>query len=504
MIKQFFSKRLTTALLILWVSSLYAQSSAPAPYGPVPSKNQLRWHRMGMYCMISFGLNSFTDKEWGYGDVDPKLFNPTNFDAGQIVSAARSAGFRGVVLVCKHHDGFCLWPTKTTDYNISKSPWKNGKGDMVKEFADACHKYGLQFGIYCSPWDRHSQYYGSYKYVEIYREQLRELYARYGPAFITWFDGANGGDGYYGGAREKRVIDRGTYYGWDTTWAIVHKLLPGAVIFSDVGPDIRWVGNEAGHAATTSWAGFTPEPVEGKTTIGPGEIKYDNSPGGTMNGKYWMPAECDVPIRPGWFFHADQNNKVKSPQQLFDIYLKSVGRGADLDLGLAPDKEGRLYKNDVESLRGFGNILRKTFAANLAKGAKLTASNIRGKNRKLFGPQHALDNSRYSYWATDDTVTTPSLEFDLSNQETFNLIKIRENIGLGQRVEAFAVDAWKNNRWEEITAATSIGNLRLLLLPQPVTTDKVRLRITKSAVCPAISDFGLFATPAAALFYENN
>jgi alpha-L-fucosidase len=445
--------------------------------------------------MVSFGLNTFTDQEWGYGDVNPALFNPTDFNASQIVNAAKSAGFNGLILVCKHHDGFCLWPTKTTDYNISKSPWKNGKGDMVKAFELACHKAGIAFGIYCSPWDRHSAYYGKPEYLKIYRQQLRELYTRYGPAFIAWFDGANGGDGYYGGAREKRIIDRTRYYGWDSTWAMVRRLQPGAVIFSDIGPDARWVGNEEGEAAETSWATFTPEPLAGKTKVGVGEINYSNSPTGTWKGKYWMPAECDVPLRPGWFYHASQDDQVKTPEQLFDLYLKSVGRGADLDLGLAPDKQGLLKSNDVKSLAGFGKLLKETFAINLAKGAKLQASNIRGSDDRQYGPKNVLDQNIYSYWATDDSIKTPQLTLNLKGDKRFNIISIREDIKLGQRVASFAVDAWIDNSWRQVAQATSVGNLRLIRLPHYIITSKVRLRITESPVCPAISDFGLYATP---------
>lgn len=490
--------RIGALMVIMTLSSLcslYAQNTPPAPYGPLPSENQLRWQQTGMYCIIHFGLNTFTNKEWGYGNVSPDKFNPTHFDPDQIVKAAKDGGFKGIIFVAKHHDGFCLWPTKATDYNISKSSWMGGKGDVVKAFEDAAHKYDMKFGLYCSPWDRNSKYYGTYKYIQIYRQQLRELWTHYGNLFEVWFDGANGGDGYYGGANVTRTIDRATYYGWDTTWAMLRKLQPGAVIFSDVGPDLRWVGNEQGQAAETSWETFTPVPVAGQTAYGPGYVDYAHSPTGTRSGKYWIPAECDVPLRPGWFYHEDQNDKVKTPEQLFNIYLHSVGRGAAMNLGLAPDMEGRLYKNDVEALKGFGDILRKTFAKNLAEGASLHASNVRGNDFRQYGPRHLLDDDRYSYWATDDSVIAPQLVLDLKGEKKFNIISISENIKLGQRVGAFAVDAWENNQWKQIAEATSIGNLRLIRLPDYVTTNKVRLRILKSPVCPAISGFGLYSEP---------
>lgn len=471
---------------------LCAQNTPPVPYGPLPTINQLHWQQTGMFCIIHFGVNTFTNEESGYGNVNPKEFNPSRFNADQIVKAAKSGGFKGIIIVAKHHEGFCLWPTKTTDYNITKSPWKKGKGDVVKSFEIAAHKYGMQFGIYCAPWDSHSKYYGSYKYIQIYRQQLTELWTNYGKLFEVWFDGANGGAAYYGGAKTTRIIDRGTYYGWDTTWALLRKLQPGAIIFSDVGPDVRWVGNEEGHAAETSWQTFTPTPLPGNTTYAPGYLDYTHSPNGTRDGKYWMPAECDVPLRPGWYFHEDQNDKIKTPEQLFNIYLTSVGRGACMDLGLSPDKEGRLYKTDVEVLKRFGKVLKKTFAKNLAEGAKLQASNIRGNNTKLFGPQNVLDKNPYTYWATDNSITSPELILNLKGKETFNIVSIRENIKLGQRVGVFAVDAWINNQWQQIAEATSIGNLRLIRIPKDITTNKVRLRIIKSPVCPVISGFGLY------------
>lgn len=462
----------------------------PTPYGVLPTERHLRWHEMEMYALIHFGLNTYQDKEWGYGDADPQLFNPVEFDAEQIVKAAKAGGLRGLILVAKHHDGFCLWPTKTTDYSITKSPFRNGKGDMVREFEQACRKHGLKFGLYNSPWDRNAKDYGKPEYIDLYRAQWRELYTSYGELFASWHDGANGGDGYYGGAKETRKIDRTTYYGWDVFWRdFTRKLQPNAVIFSDIGLDIRWVGNEKGFANETHWATFTPTGPKGEPNPGPGFANDHESPTGHRNGKYWIPAECDVPLRPGWFYHANQDDKVKTLAQLQDIYFKSVGRGADLDLGLAPDQRGLLHENDVKALQAFGDWQRKTFATNLAAGASMQASNVRGKQ---FAPKNLLDNDRYSYWATSDNVTTPEVVFDLKQAKSFNMIRLRENIKLGQRVEAFAIDAWQDGAWKEVATATSIGANRLLRLPANVTTTKVRLRITKAPVCVALSDFGLF------------
>lgn len=465
--------------------------SAPTPYGVLPTPAQLNWHQMEMYCIIHFGVDTYTNKEWGYGDEDPKLVNPAKFNAAQIVGAAKAGGFKGVVIVAKHHDGLCLWPTQTTEHNISKSNWRNGKGDMVKEYQLACQKLGMQLGLYCSPWDRNNAYYGQAKYVDIYRSQLKELYTGYGKLFVSWHDGANGGDGYYGGTREVRKIDRATYYGWPQTWAITRRLQPGAVLFGDVGPDVRWVGNEEGHAGETCWATYTPQAPEPSKEPSNGYTKYELGVQGTRNGKYWMPAECDVSLRPGWFYHASQNSQVKSPYELLDLYYKSVGRGANLDLGLSPNPDGLLNTEDVQSLQEFGRLLKQTFAVNLAKGAKITASNIRAKSTQ-FGAQNLVDNDRYSYWATDNQIKTPEVTFALPKNQTFNVIRLRENIKLGQRIESFAVDAWYSGAWVQVAAATSIGANRLIRLPQNITTNKVRLRITGSPVCIALSDFGLY------------
>jgi alpha-L-fucosidase len=489
-------KQLLTLSFYALTTIFAVAQTAPKPYGATPSKAQLNWHEMEMYCIIHFGVDTYTDKEWGYGDEDPKLINPVKFNAKQIVGAAKAGGFKGVIIVAKHHDGLCLWPTQTTEHNISKSTWKNGHGDMVREYQIACKKLGMQMGIYCSPWDRNSAYYGQSDYIKIYRNQLKELYSRYGKLFISWHDGANGGDGYYGGTREIRKIDRTNYYGWDSTWAITLKMQPSANIFGDVGPDVRWVGNEEGVAGETSWATYDPQaPDVGKQPAN-GYSKYEMATEGTLNGKHWMPAECDVSLRPGWFYHASQNSRVKTPYELLDLYYKSVGRGANLDLGLSPNPQGLLDPEDVASLKEFGRIIKQTFAKNLALGATLIATNIRANNTKRWRPEQLLDNNRYTYWATDDQINKPQLTLNLVGQKTFNVIRLRENIKLGQRIRAFTVEAYMNGNWKELVSATSIGANRLIRLPQNVTTNKVRLSITQSPVCIALSDFGLYKEPS--------
>jgi alpha-L-fucosidase len=362
--------RIVTYLLFFLPGLVFGQPE-PRPYGALPTAAQLKWQELEMYCLVHFGVGTYKDKEWSYGDEDPAIVNPVNFDAEKIVRAVKDGGFKGIIVVAKHHDGFCLWPTKTTTHNISKSPWKNGKGDIIKEYQLACKKLGMQFGIYCSPWDRNHPLYGTPDYVKVYREQLRELYSNYGPLFISWHDGANGGDGFYGGAREVRRIDRTSYYGWDSTFQITRALQPGAVIFGDIGPDVRWVGNEEGFAGETCWATYTPLAPDNKGEPANGYSQYWLATEGTPNGRFWMPAECDVPLRPGWFYHSHEDEKVKQAYTLLDLYYKSVGRGADLDLGIAPARDGLLHANDVQAMKDFGKLLQSIFSVNLAKNASL-------------------------------------------------------------------------------------------------------------------------------------
>ena len=456
----------------------------PAPYGPVPSERQLRWHELEFYGFIHFTVNTFTDKEWGYGDEDPAVFNPTNFDADQIVQTAADAGMKALILTCKHHDGFCLWPSKYTERCVKNSPWKNGQGDVVKEISDACRRHGLKFGIYLSPWDRSRPDYGTPEYITYFRNQLRELLTNYGPIFEVWFDGANGGDGYYGGAKEKRMIDRKTYYDWPNTWKLVRELQPETCIWSDGGPDVRWVGNEAGVAGKTCWDTLN------RADFAPGLADMERLNSGDRPGSDWVPAECDVSIRPGWFYHTNEDSKVRSPKNLFDLYLKSAGRGAALILNLPPDRRGQIHETDVRALQGFRHLLDETFDHDLARDAKLTANNTRG-NDPHFAPEKVLDNRRDTYWATDDAVTNAELVLEFRQPVTFNIVRLREFLPLGQRVEEFALDQWKDGKWVEFANGTSVGNCRLVRT-QPVTTGKVRLRIVKSPVSPAIAEVGIF------------
>jgi alpha-L-fucosidase len=482
----------TTAIKAL--SDTRGNATTPKPYGSVPSKRQLHWGEMEFYNFLHFTINTFTDKEWGYGDENPALFNASAFDADAIVSTLKDAGSKGVILTCKHHDGFCLWPTKTTERSVKNSPFRRGKGDVVKEVSDAAQRHGLRFGVYVSPWDRSQPAYGQPEYIQIYRQQIRELLTGYGPIFEIWHDGANGGDGFYGGAREKRVIDKLHYYDWDNTWKLERELQPGAVLFSDVGPDIRWVGNEKGIAGDPCWATYTPVAPDGGPAS-PGNVKESEGTSGTRNGQFWMPAECDVSIRPGWFWHEAENSRVKTSRELLTLYYNSVGRGASFLLNVPPDRRGLIDDRDSESLRGFGKLMRQIFSQNLAKQARsVVASNVR-ENDAEYAAKAVLDDSSESYWATDDGITTADVVFTFPQPTEFNVARIRENVQLGQRIARFAVDAWVDGDWRLFAAGTSIGQCRILRSPTKIRTARVRLRITESPVCPAISEFGLFLEP---------
>lgn len=474
--------------ILFFALALHAQNKKilpPAPVYPLPSAAQLQWHEMEMNAFVHFTVNTFTDKEWGYGDESEKVFNPTSLNANQWAKTLKDAGFREMILTCKHHDGFCLWPSKYTAHSIKNSPYENGKGDVVKEASDAARKYGLKFGVYLSPWDRNRADYGRPSYITYYRNQLKELFTNYGPIFEMWFDGANGGDGYYGGARETRKINGATYYDWPHTLQLIRSMQPNVIFFSDAGPGVRWVGNESGVAGKTNWNTITIDTLyAGK----PGTEKLLNT--GSADGKEWVPAEVDVSIRPGWFYHAKEDSLVKTPEQLFQIYLTSVGRGSTLLLNVPPDKRGLFHETDVKALQGFRGLLDKEFAIDLARNAKTTASSFRGNN-KMFSPANITDGNKNTYWATDDELTTGSFEIDLPKTATVKYILLQEYIRLGQRVKSFTVEARKNNAWQKIAEGTTIGYKRILRI-DPLTTNKIRVTITDSKACPVICNAEIF------------
>lgn len=479
------------AAVVICVGSA-AAPAPPAPVGPVPTERQLAWHALEFYGFVHFTVNTFTDKEWGEGDESPALFNPTALDVRQWARVAREAGMSGLILTAKHHDGFCLWPSAFTEHSIKRSPYKNGEGNIVAELASACAAEGLKFGVYLSPWDRNHAEYGRPAYIEYFRNQLRELLTQNGPVFEVWFDGPNGGTGYYGGARENRKIDPVTYYDWTNTWALVRELQPGAVIFSDAGPDIRWVGNERGYAGDPCWATYTPHARDGKGAAAPGFTKYEEAQNGHVDGAYWMPAEVDVSIRPGWFYHAKEDAKVKTPDELFAIYLESVGRGASLLLNIPPDQRGVFHEADVAALRGLREKVDSAFAKNLATGARAEADKVR-ENAAAYAAANVLDDSRTTYWAGDDGVTTGTLTITFSKAEPIGAVVLQEYVELGQRILRFDVEARVGGQWQNVASGTSIGWKRILTF-SPVTADAVRVNLREAKACPVISTVGIYAS----------
>lgn len=476
-----------TLLVVLTACAAASAVEPPAPCGPVPSERHLRWHELEYYGFIHFTVNTFTDKEWGYGDESPQIFNPSELDVRQWADVARQAGMRGLIITAKHHDGFCLWPSRYTEHSVKNSPWKDGQGDILAELAAACRENGLRMGVYLSPWDRNYADYGSPRYLDYYRKQLRELLTNYGEVFEVWFDGANGGDGYYGGARETRRIDNRSYYDWPNTWSLVRELQPMAVMFSDGGPDVRWVGNEAGAGSETNWA-----PLRRNEFL-PGVADTRALAHGHADGTHWVPAEVDVSIRPGWFYHASQDDKVKTVDQLQEIYYRSVGNGCNLLLNIPPDRRGRFHEIDCARLLELRKRLDATFAKDLAKGQPATASNTRGKDSR-FAAAKLTDGDRNTYWAADDAISTAELVVDLGASCELNRVRVQEYIPLGQRIESFAVDARVQGAWQEIAQGTTIGPRRILCTPT-VTADAVRLRITASRACPTLSTLEVYLAP---------
>ena len=424
--------------------SLAAAAPGPRWFGrgrskrPHPSVAQLNWQRDELALFLHFGVNTFTDREWGDGKESPSIFNPTRFDARQWARAAKAAGAKSMILTAKHHDGFCLWPTKTTMHSVASSPWKGGKGDVVREFVEACRSNGLKPGLYCSPWDRNHVAYGdSPRYNDVYAEQLTELLTQYGPITEVWFDGANGE-----GPNGKRQV-----YDWKRNWALVRKLQPTAVMFSDAGPDVRWIGNENGVAGETNWSTIRPESVPFIGADGPDVIKSLQE--GHPDGSVWRPGETDVSIRPGWFYHPAEDTKVKSVEQLIGLYFTSVGRNSKLLLNVPPTRDGLLHDTDVTHLTGLGVALDRMFNDD--------ADHARPKWKKGRGNEAVLT-------------------MKLKKPTSISIIDLREDIEKGQRVSAWTLST--GGAVPTVLArGTTIGN-RLLRKITPVTVSNLQLNLT--------------------------
>lgn len=472
---------------LIGICTSCSRAEPPKPIGPIPSERQLAWHDMQYYAFVHFNMNTFTNMEWGLGGELPEQFNPTELDARQWAKVASEAGMKGIIITAKHHDGFCLWPTKTTEHSVKNSPWKNGEGDLLKDLSEACKEFGLKFGVYLSPWDRNHKDYGKPEYVEDFHEQLRELLTNYGETFEVWFDGANGGSGYYGGANETRKIDNKTYYQWDKVVDIVRELQPNAVIFSDGGPDIRWVGNEEGWANETNWS------IMRRDEIYPGWPRYVELRSGHEDGTHWLPAEVDVSIRPGWYYHPSEDHQVKTLAHLVKIYYESIGRNSNLLLNLPVDDRGLVHEKDVEQLMLLREQIDKDFAEDLAKNTEVSGTDVRG-NSSDFAPENVTDGNAKTYWATNDHITEASLTLSFDKPTKVNRIMLQEYIPLGQRVQEFTVEAEVDGNWKEIAHQTTIGYKRILRF-ENVQASRIRLNIPAAKGSPTISNVSLYHAP---------
>lgn len=453
------------------------------PIQPVPTAKQVAWQKLETYAFIHFGLNTFNDKEWGYGNSDVKTFNPKKLDCEQWARTLVAAGMKGVIITAKHHDGFCLWPTRTTDYCIRNTPYKNGEGDVVGELSQACKKYGLKFGVYLSPWDRHQASYGSPYYLKLYQRQLKELLSNYGELFEVWFDGANGGDGWYGGAEESRTIDRRNYYNFPRIFEIVDSLQPNATIFGDGGPGCRWVGNENGFAGETCWSTIP------SNTVYPGFKDYKRLQFGWEDGDQWTPAECDVSIRPGWFYHEKEDSKVKTVEDLCDLYYKSVGHNATMLLNFPVDKDGLIHPIDSANAVNFHRKIRQELSVNLLKGITPKVDSQQGKH---IG-KNITDGQYDTFWASKKKKDA-NIEFQLGKPKSITRLMLQEYIPLGQRVKAFSIYYRQGKNWVRLDPkeeTTTIGYKRILRFDK-ITTSGIRIVIDDAKGCPCINSVSAF------------
>ena len=450
------------AIFVLLMTVVLAQAQMQS-CGPTPNANQLRWQDMEMYAFIHYSLNTYTDQEWGFGNEDPKLFNPSDLDCKQWARVCKQAGMKGIIFTAKHHCGFCMWPSAYTEYSVKNAPWKDGKGDVVKELEEACREEGLKFAVYLSPWDRNHPEYGRPAYVEYFRNQLRELLTNYGEIFEVWFDGANGGDGWYGGANETRKIDRTTYYEWPETYKMIRELQPKCLIWNDGSDrgDLRWVGTEAGNVGETNWSLLYHD----------GEVPYQMLHYGVEDGDVWCPGETNTSIRPGWFYHDAENEHVKSLSKLMDTYYKSVGRNSTLLLNFPIAPNGRIHPND--SLRGiaFKKMIEDVFV----------------KGNIVFNL---------------DTIDSKHYILNFSAPTAFNRFLAEENIALGQRVKKFSLEAFVDGEWQPLKDAlveegdglTTIGHRRIICFPT-VTATKLRFTIIDSKAEPVIKKLCVYLAP---------
>jgi alpha-L-fucosidase len=465
-------KKLLTAAFVA-AACLLASAQTIKPFGPVPSPRQQQWQQLDFYLFTHFGPNTFTDLEWGKGTEHEEVFNPTQLDCKQWCRIAKAAGAKGIIITAKHHDGFCLWPSKYSKHTVAQSKWRGGKGDVLRELSDACKEYGLKMGIYLSPWDRNHPKYGTAAYNTVFINMMKEVVSRYGPLFEFWWDGANGE-----GPNGKKQV-----YEWHRFETTMHSIAPNTPVFSDIGPDIRWVGNESGFAGTTNWntldtAGFTR---------GAGGPSQDTLNSGNVNGHVWIPAECDVSIRPGWFYHASEDGQVKTPEQLFQLYVKSVGRGANLLLNVPPDRRGLINENDSAALVGFRELREQNFEKNLAAIATITLF----ANNAVQNITNELTDGNTASFANLAPAETSAITIKFNSTQTINCIQLQEPIQFGQRVKSFTISIKKNGSKGYSISGTTIGKKRILTFPS-VEADSFTITVTGAKAAPLISDIAAY------------
>jgi alpha-L-fucosidase len=473
---EFFHGFLLTICLSFIILTSCLSPDPPAPYGAIPTNHQIEWQKLEYYMFIHFGPNTFTNVEWGDGKEDPKVFNPSALDCRQWAATAKAAGMKAIIITAKHHDGFCLWPSRYSTHTVRESAWKEGKGDVLKELSEACKEYGLKFGVYLSPWDQNHPAYGTPEYNQIFSNTLDEVLTNYGHVFEQWFDGANGEV-----PNGKRQV-----YDWDLFNTTVYRNQPHAIIFSDVGPGCRWMGNERGVAGETNWSTMNIEGFGPGWDAPPTKILND----GEENGAAWVPAETDVSIRPGWFYSPATDDKVKSLSRLVDIYYTSVGRNSNLLLNVPPDNRGLIHPNDSIRLMELRKIIDESFAVNLSKNAIFTTNHKRGQSAK-YGAKNLNDEKYDTYWTTDDNQLTASIEINFRKLQTFNRLVLQEYIPLGQRVKSFSVEYWDGNAWQTIDRQTTIGYKRILRFPM-ISTQLLRIHIEESLACPVLNEISVY------------
>lgn len=470
------NSKILTLITVAAALAACGRVTPPAPYGALPSDAQVEWQKMEYNMFVHFGPNTFTSAEWGDGTESADVFNPTDLDCRQWAATAKAAGMKGVIITAKHHDGFCLWPNPVSQHTVAQSSWRDGQGDVLKELSEACKEFGLEFGIYISPWDRNDPHYGSDAYNDVFVKTLEHALGSYGEVFEQWFDGACG-EGPNG---KKQTYD------WPLFYSTVYKMQPEAIIFSNVGPGCRWVGNEYGSAGRTCWGTMN---IGDLTPSSPANCDILNE--GEADGEKWVAAETDVSIRPGWFWKESENAKVKSLQELLKIYYESVGRNSLLLLNVPADTRGHLHEVDSVRLMELRAAIDEIFSADLAAGASVEACCVRGGSRK-YAAANILDADYDTYWATDDDVRKASFTVTLPEARTFNRVQIQEYIPLGQRVAAFSIEALgEDGQWKTIANETTIGYKRIVHTPVTVAT-AVRVNIDETLACPVINGFALF------------